>query len=214
MSTTVAATTTANATVTSSGGATASTPSYSPVTTSSTSTPVPSTAISSKPSVTPCSGAAPPGIPFATSFNPGGGPLVVPSPSCLRPESFTVSGDFEDYLQQFNPAVLLSGWSPPTHDNQPQNIALCLRGTFLPLLHWRLQFRGKFWKPLVQMHLLCLCMEVRMFLQMLPWAIWELCNAPSSWSTPHLISGWWSVASSGLLRLCFVAFTRCNWRNF
>ena len=79
--------------------------------------------------------------------------------------------------------------------------------------HWRLPFWGNFWELLVQIHLLCLCMEVRMFwLGFLP-AIWEAGTVPSSLSTPHLISGWWSVASSGLLRLCLGAFTRTQWLN-
>ena len=47
------------------------------------------------------------------------------------PESFTGSGDFEDYLQQFNTAALLSGWFSPTHDNRPHYFALRLRGNAL-----------------------------------------------------------------------------------
>ena len=43
------------------------------------------------------------------------------------PESFTGSGDFEDYLQQFNTAAFLSGWYSTTHDNRPQYFALRLR---------------------------------------------------------------------------------------
>ena len=43
------------------------------------------------------------------------------------PESFTGSGDFEDYLQQFNTAAFLSGWYSTTHDNRPHYFALRLR---------------------------------------------------------------------------------------
>ena len=43
------------------------------------------------------------------------------------PESFTGSGDFADYLQQFNTAAFLSGWYSTTHDNRPQYFALRLR---------------------------------------------------------------------------------------
>ena len=43
------------------------------------------------------------------------------------PESFTGSGDFEDYLQQFNTAALLSGWFSPSHDNRPHYFAHRLR---------------------------------------------------------------------------------------
>ena len=43
------------------------------------------------------------------------------------PESFTGKGDFEDYLQQFNTAALLSGWFSPTHDNRSHYFALRLR---------------------------------------------------------------------------------------
>ena len=47
------------------------------------------------------------------------------------PESFTGSGDFEDYLQQFNTAALLSGWPSPAHDNMPHYFAHRLRGNAL-----------------------------------------------------------------------------------
>ena len=57
---------------------------------------------------------------FSTIF--GGGPSFVPPvatpvtglpqslPACLIPEPFNGSGDFEDYLGQFNTAAYLSGW--------------------------------------------------------------------------------------------------------
>ena len=131
MSTTVATATTTTATVTSAGGTTSSTPTSSTATTSATSTPVSSTATSSTPTATLGTGAAAPGTPFATPFGPGGAPFVTPLPSCLMPESFTGSGDFEDYLQQFNTAALLSGWFSPTHDNRPHYFALRLRGNAL-----------------------------------------------------------------------------------
>ena len=43
------------------------------------------------------------------------------------PESFTGKGDFEDYLQQFNTAALLSGWYSNAHDNRTHYFALRLR---------------------------------------------------------------------------------------
>ena len=52
-------------------------------------------------------------------------------PSCLMPDSFTGSRDFEDYLQQFNTATMLSGWHSSRHDNRPQNFALRLRDNAL-----------------------------------------------------------------------------------
>ena len=131
MSTTVATTTTTTATVTSAGGTTSSTPTSSIATTSATSTPVSSTATSSTPTATQGTGAAAPGTPFATHFGPGGAPFVSLLPSCLMPESFTGSGDFEDYLQQFNTAALLSGRFSPSHDNRPHYFALRLRGNAL-----------------------------------------------------------------------------------
>ena len=48
-------------------------------------------------------------------------------PSCLMPDSFTGLGDFEDYLQQFNTAAMLSGSHSSQHDNRPQYFALRLR---------------------------------------------------------------------------------------
>ena len=128
MSTTVATATTTTATVTSAGGATSSTLTSS---TSTTSTPVWSTATSSTPTTTRGTGAAAPGTPFATPFAPGGAPFVTPLPSCLMPESFTSSGDFEDYLLQFNTVALISGWFSPSHDNRPHYFALRLRGNAL-----------------------------------------------------------------------------------
>ena len=82
-----------------------------------------------------------------------------------------------------------------------------------PILHWRLPFWGNFLMLQVQMHLPCLCMKVRMFFQGLLQATWEVVTVPNSWSNPHLISGWWGVASSGLLRLKLGALTRSPWRN-
>ena len=131
MSTTVATATTATAFVTGAGGANSSTPSTSTATTSATSTPVSSTATSSTPTEAPSSGAAAPGTPFATPFGPGGAPFATFLPSALLPESFTGSGDFEDYLQHFNTAALLSGWFYPTQDIRPQYFALRLRGNAL-----------------------------------------------------------------------------------
>ena len=63
----------------------------------------------------------------------GGFYLNPPStlPSCLMPDSFTGSGDFEDYLQQFNTAAMLSGWHSSRHDNRPQYFALRLRDNAL-----------------------------------------------------------------------------------
>ena len=65
--------------------------------------------------------------PFSTPIGTTGAPHSTPLPSCLMPESFTGSGDFEDYLQQFNTAAFLSGWYSTTHDNHPQYLALRLR---------------------------------------------------------------------------------------
>ena len=48
---------------------------------------------------------------------------------------------------------------------------------------------GKFWMLLVQTHLLCLCMVVRMFFQRLLQAVWEVGTVSSLLITPHLISG-------------------------
>ena len=44
------------------------------------------------------------------------------------PKGFTHSGDFEDYLQQYNTAALLSGWFSPAHDIRSHYFALRLRG--------------------------------------------------------------------------------------
>ena len=49
-------------------------------------------------------------------------------PSCLRPESFTGEGDFEDYLKQFTTAATLSEWQTATTDNRPNYFALTLKG--------------------------------------------------------------------------------------
>ena len=79
---------------------------------------------------------------FSTIF--GGGPSFVPPvatpvtglsqslPACLMPEPFNGSGDFEDYLGQFNTAAYLSGWYRPcSHDYRPQYFALRLKGNAL-----------------------------------------------------------------------------------
>ena len=62
-----------------------------------------------------------------------GGPLstAVTLPSCLMPESFSGSGDVEDYIQQFNTAALLAGCFSPRHDHRPQYFALRLRDNAL-----------------------------------------------------------------------------------
>ena len=123
MSITVATATTATSSIASAGGATSSTPTSSTASTNATSTQVSPTATCSTPTATPGTGAAAPGTPFATPFGPGGALFVTPLPSCLMPESFTGSGEFEDYLQQFNSAALLSGWFSPSHDNRPHIIS-------------------------------------------------------------------------------------------
>ena len=67
---------------------------------------------------------------FAMPGSPQGGrgfPHVTPLPSCLMLESFTGTTDFEDYLQQFNTAALLSGWHSNTHDNRPHYFARLLK---------------------------------------------------------------------------------------
>ena len=73
-------------------------------------------------------GAAP-----TAQMGPGGFYLNPTStlPSCLMSDSFTGSGDFEDYLQQFNTAAMLSGWHSSRHDNRPQYFALRLRDNAL-----------------------------------------------------------------------------------
>ena len=53
------------------------------------------------------------------------------NPSNLMPESFTASGDLENYLQEFDTAALLSGWYSPAHDNRSQYFPLQLRGNAL-----------------------------------------------------------------------------------
>ena len=74
----------------------------------------------------------------------GGGPSFVPPastpvtglshslPACLMPEPFNGSGDYEDYLGQFNTVAYLSrlycSWS---HDYRPQYFALRLDGNAL-----------------------------------------------------------------------------------
>ena len=53
-------------------------------------------------------------------------------PACLMSEPFNGSGDFEDYLDQFNTAAKLSGWYHPcSHDCRPQYFALRLEGNAL-----------------------------------------------------------------------------------
>ena len=77
--------------------------------------------------------------PTATAFPPfsgmpGGPPsTAVTLPSCLMPESFNGSADFEEYIQQFNTAAILAGWLSPRHDHQPQYFALRLRDNALRL---------------------------------------------------------------------------------
>ena len=79
---------------------------------------------------------------FPTIF--GGGPSFAPPvatpvtgfsqslPACLMPDPFNGSGDFEDYLGQFNTAADLSGWYRPcSHDYRPQYFALRLKGNAL-----------------------------------------------------------------------------------
>ena len=73
------------------------------------------------------SGFPPTTTPFSTPIGTTGAPHSTPLPSCLMPESFTGSGDFEEYLQQFNSAAFLSGWYSTAHDNRPQYFALRLR---------------------------------------------------------------------------------------
>ena len=79
---------------------------------------------------------------FSTSF--GGGPSFVPPVATpvtglsqsllasLMPEPFNGSGDFEDYLGQFNTAAYLSGWYRPcSHDYRPQYFAIRLKSNAL-----------------------------------------------------------------------------------
>ena len=73
------------------------------------------------------SGFPPAATPFSTPVGTTGAPHSTPLPSCLMPESFTGSGDFEDFLQQFNTAAFLSGWYSTTHDNRPHYFVLRLR---------------------------------------------------------------------------------------
>ena len=63
---------------------------------------------------------------------PGGPPsAAITLPSWLMPVSFNGSGDFEDYLQQFNTATMLAGWLSPRHDHRPQYFALRLTDNML-----------------------------------------------------------------------------------
>ena len=63
---------------------------------------------------------------------PGGPPSsAVTVPSCLMPESFNGSGDFEQNLQQCNTAAMLAGWLSPRQDHRPQYFALRLRDNAL-----------------------------------------------------------------------------------
>ena len=79
---------------------------------------------------------------FSTIF--GGGPsFVLPVatpvtglsqslPACLMPGPFIGSGDFEDYLGQFNTAAYLSGWYRPcSYVYRPQYFALRLKSNAL-----------------------------------------------------------------------------------
>ena len=59
-------------------------------------------------------------------------PFAPSLPSCLMPEAFTGSGDFEDYLQQFNTCAQLSGWNQRGgEDLRPLYFALRLKGNAL-----------------------------------------------------------------------------------
>ena len=80
----------------------------------------------------------------------GGFYLNPPStlPSCLTPNSFTGSGYFEKYLQQFNFAAMLLGWHSSRHDNRPQYFALRLRDNALHFWnHIVTPPRKRFWTP-------------------------------------------------------------------
>ena len=53
-------------------------------------------------------------------------------PACLMPEPFNGSGDFEDYLGQYNTAAYLSGcYRPCSYYYRPQYFALRLKGNAL-----------------------------------------------------------------------------------
>ena len=67
--------------------------------------------------------------------------------------------------------------------------------------------------PLVPILLWCRLMEARICLQRLLNAIWEVGTRQSSWKTPHLISGLWSVASSELLHPCLEVWTHSPWQK-
>ena len=73
------------------------------------------------------SGFPPTTTPFSTPIGTTGAPQSTPLPSCLMPESFTGSGDFEDYLRQFNTAAFFSGWYSNIYDNLPLHFVLRLR---------------------------------------------------------------------------------------
>ena len=76
------------------------------------------------------SGLPPTTTSFSTPIGTAGAPHSILLPSCLMPDSFTGSGDFEDfedYLQQFNTTAFLPGWYSNTHDNRPHYFALRLR---------------------------------------------------------------------------------------
>ena len=60
---------------------------------------------------------------FSTPLGRTGAPHSSSLPSCLMPESFTRSSDFEDYLQQFNTAAF---WFSTTHGNLLRYFALRL----------------------------------------------------------------------------------------
>ena len=71
---------------------------------------------------------------FAMLGSPQGGrgfPYVTPLSWCLIPEYFTGTSGFEDYLQRFNTAALLSGWHSNTHDNRPHYFAPRLKESAL-----------------------------------------------------------------------------------
>ena len=90
----------------------------------------------------------------APSFAP---PAATPStgfsqslPACLMPEPFNGSGDFEDYLGQFNKAAYLSGWCRScSHDYRPQYFAVRFKGNELNFSSTLSEDHHKDFDPLV-----------------------------------------------------------------
>ena len=76
-------------------------------------------------SLTPFSTAAP------STSTAAAGAVCAALPLSLMPEAFTGEGEFEDNLQQFTTAAILSGWQTATTDNQPNYFALRLKGNAL-----------------------------------------------------------------------------------